>query len=115
MGKVNLNSIREETRKKVSKQYAEEIQRLQESLKSLRITNNKVYEKFKLLERENEELKEKIQQYEDWIERLQNFVNMDPDERERAIQKYREEERIRKMTDSLLSVFSRYTSNLFEL
>lgn len=108
-----LNAIREETRKKVSKQYVEEIKKLKDSIVSYQKLYNETWAKNRELNNENIKLQEKIHQYEDWIERLQDFVNMDSDERERAIQKYREEERIRKMTDSLLSMFSRYTSNLF--
>ena len=113
MRKINPNSIREETRKKVSKQYTDEIQRLKECFREAQDSYNRYWARCQELKEENLELKEKIKQYEDWIERLQNFVNMDSEERERAIQKYREEEKIRKMTDSLLSMFSRYTSSLF--
>ena len=37
--------------------------------------------------RENEELKEKIRQYEDWIERLQEFMDMPEDVRKSEIAK----------------------------
>ena len=43
------------------------------------------------LKEENERLKEKIEQYENWIERLQEFCNLPEDMRNKAIQKFVEE------------------------
>ena len=43
------------------------------------------------LREENERLKEKIEQYENWIERLQEFCNLPEDMRDKAIRKFVEE------------------------
>ena len=47
------------------------------------------------LKKENEELKEKIQQYEDWIERLQEFMDMPEDVRKGEIEKMRADQKIK--------------------
>lgn len=112
--KVNLNSVREETRKKVAKQYVDKISYLQEQLRDTRIKYNDKCVRNRELSIENEELKEKLREYEDWIERLQDFVNMNPDEREQAVKKYREEKEINAAMKMLLDApFMRYFNELF--
>lgn len=44
---------------------------------------------------ENEELKEKLQQYEDWINRLQEFMDMPEDTRKKEIEKMRAEQKFK--------------------
>lgn len=46
-------------------------------------------------QQENEELKEKVQQYEDWIVRLQEFVDMPEDMRKAEIKKMRAEQKFK--------------------
>ena len=63
------------------------------------------------LQKENEELKEKIYQYEDWIERLQEFIDMPEDVRKGEIEKMRADQKFKTyLADSnffkMLSLFS---------
>ena len=46
-------------------------------------------------QQENEELKEKVQQYEDWINRLQEFMDMPEDIRKGEIKKMRDEQKFK--------------------
>lgn len=111
--KVNLNAVREEVRKKVSKQYAEKISYLQELLCDTRVKYNDTCVKNRQLYAENEELKEKLREYEDWIERLQEFVNMNSDEREQAVKKYREEKEINEAMKMLFDApFMKYFNTM---
>ena len=62
-------------------------------------------------QRENEELKEKIHQYEDWIERLQEFMDMPEDVRKGEIEKMRADQKFKTyLADSdffkMLSLFN---------
>ena len=86
--KKTPNQIREELRRKMAKQHNDEI----ENLKKLR---NQAWEQFSKadkescrLKKENDELKEKIAQLEDWNQRLMEFMDMNDDERKVAIQEY---------------------------
>lgn len=44
---------------------------------------------------ENEELKEKVRQYEDWIERLEEFMDMPEDMRKKEIAKMQADQKIK--------------------
>ena len=44
---------------------------------------------------ENEELKEKVQEYEDWIGRLQEFVDMPEDMRKKEIERMRADQKFK--------------------
>ena len=43
------------------------------------------------------QLRDKVEQYEDWIHRLQEFCNMPDGEREKAIVAFQEEEKAKHM------------------
>jgi hypothetical protein len=97
------NQEREYQRERYSKLWCDYMQKCDEA----KALNNKIYE-----------LQDKIDQYEDWIHRLQEFCNMNEDEREVAIKKYKEDQKFKtyienseffKMFDSFLGM------NLFEL
>lgn len=107
--KVNLNSVREETRKKVAKQYVEKISYLEDQIRNLRVKCNDAYCENRRLREENEELQEKIRVYEDWNERLQDFVNMGEEDRDRAMKKYRTEAEVNEAMKRLLDApFMKY-------
>lgn len=55
------------------------------------------------LREENERLKEKVEQYEDWIYRLQEFCNLPEDMRDKAIRKYTEEVKMQEEFNSFMN------------
>ena len=86
--KKTPNQIREELRRQIAKQHNDEI----ENLKRLK---DYAWEQFKeidkeacQLKKENNELKEKVAQLEDWNRRLMEFMDMNDEERKAAIQEY---------------------------
>lgn len=85
MAKETRQQIIENTRKKIASKYAEQVRSLKEQLHQANIAKNNAWKTIGQLERENDELKLKIKEHEDWIERLMEFVNMSADEREREI------------------------------
>ncbi len=86
-----------ETKKQIKAQLINEIAaqyaKREKSLKEYSIFLEKRYncamERMRKLENENIELKDKVEQYEDWIERLQEFMDMDPDSRDKAIAQFK--------------------------
>ena len=82
----------------------------QEENRQLRIDARK-------LEEENGELKQKIQQYEDWIERMQEFCGLSDGERQKAFMIYMDSIKAQAERDEALKhtadFFDRFTSVLF--
>ena len=68
--KPNKKQIEANLRNKLASQYTQKINLLKEHVSSLISTNIEYQTEIYTLKRENFELKDKIQQYEDWIERL---------------------------------------------
>lgn len=60
----------------------------------------------RILQKENEELREKVEQYEDWIERLQEFVNMPEGTREKEIKLYIAEQKRKEMFEAEADFFT---------
>ena len=68
--KPNKKQIEANLRNKLASQYTQKINTLKERVSSLISINLEYRTEVNTLKRENFELKDKIQQYEDWIERL---------------------------------------------
>ena len=114
--KQELRQIREQLRKQISKQYEDKINRLENTIefKNKMLKDCQRYiEMNNYLRKSNEELEEKIVAYEDWINRLQDFVNLPDEEREAAIKEYKVNKDINSKLDSLISCYGSIFSNLF--
>ena len=111
--------IREEIRKDMNKLFEKKYKYLSDDLeryKNLYHTEmqkrvHKNYECAELKE-ENAKLKEKITQYEDWIERLHDFMNIEK-ERENAFKTYVSEMQSRAEFESLMGVYTNMFNKLF--
>ena len=79
--KKTPNQIREELRRKMAKQHNDEI----ENLKKIKSLYWQKYldadKKCSELQNENDELKDKVAQLEDWNRRLQEFMDMSEEDR----------------------------------
>ena len=77
--------IVEQTRNEVVKQYTANLQMLMERINKL--TKDYDIERQKRIECQEriDELQEKVNQYEDWIQRLQEFMEMPENQREEYI------------------------------
>lgn len=76
MAKKTQKEIEQTLRNKLAKQYTGEIERLKERISELHEKAEKEYRRRRELQEENEELKNKVEQYEDWVRRLHEFVGM---------------------------------------
>lgn len=107
--KPNKKQIEANLRNKIASQYKQRINLLNERANSLTSINLAYQNKIQTLKRENFELKDKIQQYEDWIERLHEFMGINESDR----QAYFDNLHKQKQFDQALDKINLYTS-LFE-
>lgn len=112
--KLNQKAIAEKTRQECAKKYSDRINWLTEELRKERELKVRALNRNYELARENEELKEKVRAHEEWIERLQDFVNMGDEERGKAIKEYKENEELKRLMHVLEnSMFGNYFSQIF--
>ena len=95
MAKKTRKEIEETLRNKMANKhnaYAESQRKKYSELWGAYCTMRKERDKY---QEENERLKEKVQQYEDWIDRLQEFVDMPEDMRKKEIEKMQADQKIK--------------------
>ena len=94
--------IVEQTRNEVVKQYTANLQILMERINKL--TKDYDIEKQKRIECQEriDELQEKVNQYEDWIQRLQEFMEMTESQREEYIVHMKAREDANKIISNML-------------
>ena len=98
--------IVEQTRNEVVKQYTAKLQILMERINKL--TKDYDIEKQKRLECQEriDELQEKVSQYEDWIQRLQEFMEMPESQREEYIAHMKEQENANKIMLQIINLYN---------
>jgi uncharacterized coiled-coil DUF342 family protein len=96
------------TRNEISKSYNDRIKDLENRNKSLLNDFVEMTRKNRDLREEVDKLNEKIFQYEDWINRLQEFCNLPEDARKDAIQKYKTEKKLNAQMNQLMNMFDRF-------
>lgn len=97
--KETKKQIKAQLINKIAVQYAKREKSLKERIGFLEGQYTRAMGRVSDLEKENIELRDKVEQYEDWIERLQEFVGMDPDSRDKAIAQFK----VRAETDAKLN------------
>ena len=120
MKKITNAQIREQVRKNLTKSFQKKYETELKSLEEFkRLYHKTLNEKEDLAKRcfelsgENGALKDKVAQYEDWITRLQEFMDMEPEAREEAIQKFKTEKAVTEQMHDILDFYGRFTSILF--
>ena len=95
--------IVEQTRNEVVKQYTAKLQILMERINKL--TKDYDIEKQKRIECQEiiDELQEKVNQYEDWIQRLQEFIGITENQREEYIAHMKEQENANKIITKIFN------------
>lgn len=108
--------IEQTIRQKVAHQYNERIDNLKSQLSDLRKELESERSKRIQLEHENSELKEKLCTQDDWIERMQEFVNMPDDMRKKEFEKMKmDQESLIKFKQFMESPIIRMYQHLFNL
>ena len=88
--------IVEQTRNEVVKQYTAKLQILMERI-------NKLAKDYDIEKQKRIELQEKVKQYEDWIQRLQEFIGMPENQREEYIAHMKEQENANKIISKIFN------------
>lgn len=98
--------IVEQTRNEVVKQYTANLQILMERINKL--AKDYDIEKQKRIECQEriDELQEKVNQYEDWIQRLQEFMDMTESQREEYIAHMKEQENANKIMRQIINLYN---------
>ena len=98
--------IVEQTRNEVVKQYTANLQILMERINKL--AKDYDIEKQKRIECQEriDELQEKVNQYEDWIQRLQEFMEMPENQREEYIAHMKEQENANKIMLQIINLYN---------
>ena len=115
MAKKSINEIRKELRKDMTKSFELKYGYLQDDLERYKKSYNESNERFKSyykkyneVKSENEELREKIRGYEEWVNRLMEFMDIsDDDKRREAFKVYIEGQRNSNSLKGLLDSYSR--------
>ena len=92
MAKKTRREIEENLRNKLANKHNDYVERQQKKYSELWDAYCNARKECDKYQQENEELKEKVRQYEDWIERLQEFMDMPEDVRKAEIKKMRDEQ-----------------------
>lgn len=94
------------TRNEVVKQYTANLQILMERINKL--TKDYDVERQKRIECQEriDELQEKVNQYEDWIQRLQEFMEMSENQREEYIAHIKEQENANKIMPQIFNLYN---------
>lgn len=98
--------IVEQTRNEVVKQYTANLQILMERINKL--TKDYDVERQKRIECQEriDELQEKVNQYEDWIQRLQEFMDIPEGQREEYIAHMKEQENANKIMRQIINLYN---------
>lgn len=108
MSRITPNEIRERTRQEVAKRYTKKIDDLKVQMAKLESIIFNLRESYAILKQENDELKEKARQSEEWIERLQDFCNMSDEERNNIVEQWKAEKIRNEKLNGLFTIYQRY-------
>lgn len=81
MPKLNKKQIENELRGKIAKQYTAKVFYLEKENNNLREANAEYRRRAYQAEQEKLEMQDKLKQYEDWNNRLQEFMDMSEEDR----------------------------------
>lgn len=106
MAKETRRQIIEQTRNEVARQYKARITELEERLKRANDCSYQFMKAYGEEQRRADELQEKVNQYEDWIRRLQEFMDMEPDAREKAFTEMKINREINEKLNGFMGIYS---------
>ena len=111
-----INDVQRSYRNKMES-YEERITNLSNLFQKEQEYSRKLGKKCAELEESNNELKEKVAQYEEWVDRMQDFCNLPENERQQAFVTYLDEIRSKTEANEAISrlqrMYSAFTSILF--
>lgn len=107
MATKTTKQIKAQAINECAKQFRSKIENLELRLKAQVEINWSCQQRNKELQAENLKLKEQLEMYEDWNRRLQEYMDMKPDEREKAIQAYKTQEALAVKIEPYINLMSK--------
>lgn len=86
MPKLTKKEIENQLRGKIAKQYTEKVTKLEDEINRLREANAEYRRRAYQAEQEKLEMQDKLKQYEDWNNRLQEFMDMSDEDRKAYVE-----------------------------
>lgn len=97
--KLNKKQIENELRNKIIKQYTQRTQELEEKVKKLSAQLYEANQRARKAEQEKLEMRDRLNQLEDWNQRLQEFMDMSEDERTAYVENLKRTDELNKAID----------------
>jgi len=96
MPKLTKKQIENELRGKIAKQYTEKVAKLEDEINRLREANAEYRKRTNKAEQEKLEMQDKLKQYEDWNNRLQEFMDMSDNDRKVYVENLKKTDELNK-------------------
>lgn len=107
MATKTTKQIKAQIRNECAKQFRSKIETLELRFKAQVEQNWSYQQRNRELQEENLKLKEQLEMYEDWNRRLQEYMDMKSDEREKAILSYKTQESLNLKIEPIINFMSR--------
>lgn len=108
MATKTTKQIKAQAINECAKQFRSKIENLKLRLIAQVEINRFYRQRNRELQAENLKLKEQLEMYEDWNRRLQEFMDIKPDEREKAIQAYKTQEALNVKIEPIINLTSKF-------
>lgn len=109
MAKESKKQIKAQAINECAKQFRSRIENLESRLKAQVQINSNLVKENVVLKEENIKLKEQLEKYEDWNRRLQEFMDMTPEEREKIIQDSKLRISTNERLNKIMDMFQHFT------
>lgn len=112
MSKLNKKQVENELRNKIAKQYTAKVFYLEKENANLREANAEYRKRAYQAEQEKLEMQDKLEQYEDWNRRLQEFMDMSEEDRTAYVENLK---RTKELDDAIrrFGFYGKMLGNLF--
>ena len=112
MPKLNKKQIENELRGKIAKQYTEKVAKLEDEINRLHEANAEYRTRAYKAEQEKLEMQDKLKQFEDWNNRLQEFMDMSEEDRLAYVENLKKTNELNKAIERF-GFYGKMLSNVF--
>lgn len=106
--KESKKQIKAQLTNEIANRYKAEILNLKSDVMGFRAKYEEERKRRISAESQLSELQEKVEKYEDWIRRLQEFMDMEPDARDKAIADLKARSEISQKMKGVMDFYSRF-------
>ena len=112
MTKLSKKEIENQLRGKIAKQYTEKVAKLEDEINRLHEANVEYRNRAYKAEQEKLEMQDKLKQFEDWNNRLQEFMDMSEEDRLAYIENLKKTNELNKAIERF-GFYEKMLSNVF--